>query len=207
MALSACPQFGIPMENGTEKEGEYAAARKDTEVATFGGGCFWCTEAIFSGVKGVKSAVSGYAGGDVANPSYELVCTDTTGHAEVVQIEFDPSAVSYRELLEIFFSTHDPTTKDQQGADYGRQYRSIILYHSEEQKREARETLDRLTEEHVFDDPIVTEIVPFRSFYKAEEYHQKYFAKNPGKPYCRIVISPKLAKFRKLLSQRAASPD
>lgn len=176
----------------------------NTETATLGGGCFWCTEAVFSELPGVKDVVSGYSGGHVADPSYELVCTDTTGHAEVVQIEYDPRAVSYGELLDVFFMIHDPTTRDRQGADYGRQYRSIILYHDEGQKSVAEQAVAHLTGERIFDDPIVTEIVPFEVFYRAEEYHQKYFSKNPNKPYCRIVINPKLAKFRKSLSTRTA---
>lgn len=168
--------------------------------ATFGGGCFWCTEAVFQEIRGVADVVSGYAGGSVPNPTYEAVCSDTTGHAEVVQIEYDPGVVGYGELLKIFFLTHDPTTKDRQGADYGNQYRSIILYNSAEQKRQAEEAVARLSEERVFNDPIVTEIVPLQAFYRAEEYHQHYFMKNPHKPYCRIVINPKLAKLRKAVS-------
>ena len=176
---------------------------KKISKATFGGGCFWCTEAVFSDVKGVLSVSSGYAGGSVPNPSYELVCSDTTGHAEVVQLEFDEGVISYEDLLEIFFMTHDPTTRDRQGADYGSQYRSIILYHDEEQRKAAELLVSRLNREHVFDDPIVTEIVPLKSFYRAEEYHQDYFKKNPDKPYCRIVISPKLGKFRKKFAEKA----
>ncbi len=174
------------------------------EKATFGGGCFWCTEAVFSEVRGVRSVVSGYAGGSTPNPSYELVCTNTTGHAEVVQIEFDPNVISYRDLLEIFFMTHDPTTPDRQGADYGRQYRSAIFFHTEEQRSTAEKTVAEINREKIFTDPIVTEIAPLTEFYRAEEYHQQYFAKNPEKPYCRIVINPKLGKFRKRFAEKAA---
>ncbi len=178
-------------EHSGDSHGEGSA-----EFATFGGGCFWCTEAVFSEVRGVNGVVSGYAGGDVPNPSYELVCSGTTGHAEVVQVRFDPGAVSYRQLLEIFFMTHDPTTRDRQGADYGRQYRSIILYQGEEQRRIAEETIKWVDEQELYTDPVLTEVSPLKEFYPAESYHQGYFRKNPGKPYCRIVINPKLGKFR-----------
>lgn len=173
-----------------------------TERATFGGGCFWCTEAVFSQVRGVVDVQSGYAGGNVANPTYEQVCSDTTGHAEVVQVTYNPAEIDYRQLLEVFFLTHDPTTADRQGADYGRQYRSIILYHDGKQKKVAEEMLAQLNGEHLFDDPIVTQIVPLQAFFKAEEYHQRYFEKNPDKPYCRIVINPKLSKFRKKFAEK-----
>ena len=172
------------------------------ERATFGGGCFWCTEAVFSEVRGVIGVQSGYAGGNVINPTYEQVCSDTTGHAEVVQVTFNPSEIEYKQLLEIFFLTHDPTTPDRQGADYGRQYRSIILYQDERQKRIAEEMVTRFNAEHIFDDTIVTQIAPLEKFYKAEEYHQRYFEKNPNKPYCRIVINPKLGKFRKKFAEK-----
>lgn len=171
------------------------------ESATFGGGCFWCTEAVFSQVKGVIQVDSGYAGGDIPNPTYEQVCSDTTGHAEVVQVTYNPAEIDFHQLLEIFFLTHDPTTPDRQGADHGRQYRSIILYHDDSQKRIAEEMVRRFNDEHLFDDPIVTQIVPLDAFYKAEEYHQRYFEKNPNKPYCRIVINPKLSKFRKKFAE------
>lgn len=167
------------------------------ETAVFGGGCFWCTEAVFSEVAGVEDVLCGYAGGTVPDPSYELVCSGTTGHAEVVKITYNPSKISYRELLQIFFSVHDPTTRDQQGVDYGSQYRSVILYNSEEQKRISEAVIGELKKDEVFDDPIVTEVVPLEHFYTAEEYHQHYFGRNPDKPYCRIVINPKLSKFRK----------
>jgi peptide-methionine (S)-S-oxide reductase len=167
------------------------------EVATLGGGCFWCTEAIFSEVKGVEKVEPGYAGGTVENPTYEQVCTGTTGHAEVVQITFDPQLISYRQLLTIFFTIHDPTTPNRQGEDVGSQYRSIILYHSEEQRRVAEEVMEEVRRAKIWGDrPIVTELVPFKAFYRAEEYHHNYYRRNPDKPYCRLVIAPKLAKFR-----------
>ena len=167
------------------------------EKATLGGGCFWCLEAVYQEVDGVKSIVSGYAGGPVPNPSYEAVCTGTTGHAEVVQLEFDPTTVSYREILEVFFAIHDPTTRDRQGNDHGPQYRSAIFWHDESQRETAREVIANLTAEQAFDDPIVTEVTKLDVFYPAEKYHQNYFRRNPAQPYCAFVISPKLAKYRK----------
>lgn len=167
------------------------------EVATLAGGCFWCLDAVFRGLKGVEQVVSGYAGGTVANPSYEAVCTGRTGHAEVVQVTFDPTVLSYRDLVAVFFGIHDPTTLNRQGADVGTQYRSAIYYHSAEQERTAREVIAELERDQVFDSPIVTEVAPFTVFYPAEEYHQDYFRRNPGQGYCRAVIAPKVAKFRK----------
>jgi peptide-methionine (S)-S-oxide reductase len=167
------------------------------EVATLGGGCFWCLDAVFRGLKGVEQVVSGYAGGTVLNPSYEAVCTGRTGHAEVVQVTFDPGLLSYRDLVEVFFGIHDPTTLNRQGADEGTQYRSAIYYHSPEQERTAREVIAALERDQVFDAPIVTEVAPATEFYPAEEYHQDYFRRNPGQGYCRAVIAPKVAKFRK----------
>lgn len=167
------------------------------EVATLAGGCFWCLDAVFRGLKGVEQVVSGYAGGTVANPSYEAVCTGRTGHAEVVQVTFDPAVLSYRDLVAVFFGIHDPTTLNRQGADAGTQYRSAIYYHSAEQERTAREVIAELERDQVFDSPIVTEVAPFTVFYPAEEYHQDYFRRNPGQGYCRAVIAPKVAKFRK----------
>lgn len=164
-----------------------------TALATFGGGCFWCTEALFERVKGVKSAVSGYTAGKTENPTYKQVCSGLTGHAEVIQVEYDPKQVSYETLLEIFFDTHDPTTLNKQGADEGTQYRSIILYHDDAQKQAAEKVKKALAPN--FKDPITTEIVPLKKFYVAEDYHQDYFAKNPGAPYCAFVIRPKLQKF------------
>jgi peptide-methionine (S)-S-oxide reductase len=167
------------------------------EVATLGGGCFWCLEAVYQEVRGVKSIVSGYAGGHVANPKYSAVGTGATGHAEVVQITFDPSLVSYRQLLEVFFTVHDPTTLNRQGADIGTQYRSIVLYHSAEQKRVAEEVMEEFTRERIWPNQIVTEVEPMGEFYPAEGYHQNYYRSNPQQAYCQIVIAPKVAKFRK----------
>jgi len=166
-------------------------------VATLGGGCFWCLDSIYRQLKGVESVVSGYAGGTKPNPSYREVCGGNTGHAEVVQITFDPSQISYRDLLDVFFTIHDPTTQDRQGGDVGPQYRSIVLTHSDEQARIARETIAEVTAEGIWDDPIVTQIEPLTTFYPAESYHQDYFANNPNQPYCQIVIAPKVAKFRR----------
>ncbi len=169
---------------------------QDKQVATLGGGCFWCTEAIFTELKGVEKVESGYAGGTVAHPSYKLVCTGTTGHAEVVQVTFDPNVISYRDLLHIFFTVHDPTTPNRQGADVGTQYRSVIFYHDEEQKKVAEQVMKEVAEQKIWDAPLVTELVPATPFYKAEDYHQEYYANNPNQGYCRIVIAPKVAKFR-----------
>ncbi len=168
----------------------------NTEAATFGRGCFWCTEAVFSELHGVKSVEPGYSGGTVANPTYEDVCTDTTGHAEVARITFDPSEISYRELLEVLFSTHDPTTLNRQGNDSGTQYRSVIFYADQEQKMQAEAIIRELTADRVFQSPIVTEVLPLGPFYPAEEYHRDYYRRNPSKPYCQAVIAPKLSKFR-----------
>lgn len=167
-----------------------------TEVATFGSGCFWCSEAVFSELQGVLKVEPGYAGGTVPNPTYEDVCTDTTGHAEVAQVTFDPSVISYRELLEVLFSTHDPTTLNRQGGDEGTQYRSVILYRDEGQKAEAESIIRELTEERVFRNQIVTEVSPLKAFYPAEDYHREYYKRNASKPYCQAVIAPKLSKFR-----------
>ena len=166
------------------------------EIATFGSGCFWCSEAVFSELQGVTRVLPGYSGGTVPNPTYEEVCTDLTGHAEVAQITFDPSVISYRELLEVLFSTHDPTTLNRQGGDEGTQYRSVIFYGSEAQRRQAEGIVEELTKEKVFRAPIVTQVVPLEAFYPAEDYHREYFRLNPYKPYCQAVIAPKLAKFR-----------
>jgi len=167
------------------------------ETVTLAGGCFWCLEAVFQQLKGVTKVTSGYAGGTVPNPSYEAVCTGRTGHAEVVQIEFDPAGVSYRELLDVFFVIHDPTTLNRQGVDEGTQYRSAVFYHSSQQKQVAEVMIAELEAGKVWDDPIVTEVVPLDAFYPAEEYHRDYFRRNPGQSYCRAVIAPKVAKLRK----------
>ena len=167
------------------------------ETATLGGGCFWCLEAIFSELRGVEKVVSGYSGGNVPGPSYREVCAGTTGHAEVVQITFDPDIISFRELLQVFFTIHDPTTLNRQGADVGTQYRSVIFYHTPEQETVAKDVIAEFEAEKLRDAPIVTEVTPFEAFYPAEEYHQEYFMHNPDQPYCRAVIAPKVAKFRK----------
>jgi peptide-methionine (S)-S-oxide reductase len=169
----------------------------DREVATLGGGCFWCLEAVFKDLKGIESVVSGYAGGHVESPTYEQVCGGRTGHAEVVQLTYDPAVVSFRDLLDVFFTIHDPTTKDRQGADVGPQYRSIVLYHGSEQKAEAERAIADLREKGIWRAPVVTELVPLETFYPAEAYHQDYFEQNPRQRYCQIVIAPKVAKFRK----------
>ena len=166
------------------------------QTTTLGGGCFWCLEAVYELVDGVTSVVSGYAGGHVANPSYEQVCTGTTGHAEVTQITFDPAVVSLTHLLDIFFTIHDPTTLNRQGYDVGTQYRSIILYHDDEQKAEAEASMSRVVEQGLYRDPLVTRVEPLDVFYPAEEYHQEYFRSNPGASYCQVIIEPKVAKFR-----------
>ncbi len=167
------------------------------EVATLGGGCFWCLDGIFRDLKGVEKVESGYAGGQAKNPSYREVCSGTTGHAEVVQVTFDPEVVSFRDLLGVFFTIHDPTTLDRQGADIGTQYRSVVFYHSDEQRRTTEQVISELTDAKVWDDPIVTQVVPFTAYYPAEPYHQNYFAQNPDQPYCQVVIAPKVSKFRK----------
>ena len=168
-----------------------------TELATLAGGCFWCLEAVYDELTGVENVDSGYAGGHVANPYYELVCTGTTGHAEVVQITFDPTVISYRDLLDVFFHIHDPTTLNRQGEDVGTQYRSAIFYHSPEQKQAAEDTIAALKKAGTWDDPIVTEIQPLKSFYGAGDYHKDYFARHPTQGYCNAVIAPKVAKARK----------
>jgi len=181
--------------------GNYTMKEK-YEIATFGGGCFWCVEAIFERVSGVQGVESGYSGGEVANPDYKMVTSGSTGHAEVVQITFDPNTVSYLELLEIFFKTHDPTTLNRQGADVGTQYRSIVLYHNEEQRKLARQTIQQLDSEKIWSDPIVTQVEAFESFYSAEAYHQEYFENNPNQGYCRMVITPKVGKFEKVFKEK-----
>lgn len=168
-----------------------------TQVATLGGGCFWCTEAVYLEVRGVEKVESGYTGGHVPNPTYRQVCSETTGHAEAVQVTFDPEVVSYREVLEVFFATHDPTTLNRQGADVGTQYRSAVFYHDEEQREVADAVIADLGSQGIWNAPIVTEVVPFEEFYVAEDYHQNYFASNGRQPYCQVIIAPKVAKFRK----------
>lgn len=178
-----------------EKHVSSEDARRDT--ATLGGGCFWCIEAVYEQLTGVLRVESGYAGGMVANPTYEQVTTGRTGHAEVVQVTFDPGVISYEEILEVFFSIHDPTTLNRQGADVGTQYRSVILFHDEQQRAVAQAVIERLEAEGIWDSPIVTEVAPLEAFYKAEDYHQEYYRRNRGQPYCQVIIAPKVAKFRK----------
>ncbi len=169
----------------------------DREVATLGGGCFWCTEAVFQDLRGVEKVQSGYSGGHVPNPTYEEVCGKGTGHAEVIQVTFDPSVVTFRELLEVFFTVHDPTTPNRQGADVGPQYRSAIFYHSPEQKWVAEEVIRDVNERQLWGAPVVTEVAEFTEFYPAESYHDDYFRRNPYQGYCQVVIAPKVSKFRK----------
>ena len=175
---------------------------KDLEVATFAGGCFWCTEAIFLEMDGVKSVVSGYIGGKIANPTYEEVCTGTTGHAEATQITFDPKKISYAELLQVFFATHDPTTLNRQGADVGTQYRSEVFYHSDEQKKITEDYIATMTLERTFNDPIVTKVSPAPTFFAAEDYHQNYYNRNQNQSYCHYVITPKVEKARHLFEDK-----
>ena len=175
------------------------------ETATLAAGCFWCVEAIFDDLKGVEDVVSGYSGGHTENPTYKEVCGETTGHAEVVQIRFDPSVLSYKELLQVFFTVHDPTTLNRQGGDIGTSYRSAVFYHSDEQKRVAEETIAEFNAEGIYDNPIVTEVTAFDKFWPAEDYHQEYFANNPNQPYCNAVVAPKVAKFRQKFLSRLKS--
>ena len=175
------------------------------EISTLASGCFWCNEALFQQIKGVVKVEPGYSGGSSQNPTYEQVSTGTTGHAEAIQIMFDSGVISFKEILEIFFATHDPTTPNRQGVDVGHQYRSTIFYHNDKQKALAEEVIEELTSEKIFDSPIATEVKPFKAFYKAEDYHKNYFKKHPSQPYCRVVISPKIAKLRKKIRDRLKS--
>lgn len=178
------------------------ASEQKRETVTIGGGCFWCTEAVFLEMKGVEKVTPGFSGGHIKNPAYREVITGRTGHAEVIQIVFNPSVVSFTEILEVFFLTHDPTTLNRQGADVGTQYRSAIFYHSEEQKKTAEDIIQRLTREKVYDSPIVTEVTKFTNFYVAEDYHHNYFSRNPNQPYCQYVVAPKVEKFRKVFPEK-----
>lgn len=172
------------------------------EQATFGSGCFWCSEAIFQRLKGVQSVKSGYSGGSLDHPTYEQVCTGTTGHAEVVQVTFDPSVISYAELLEVFWKTHDPTTLNRQGNDIGTQYRSVVFYHNEEQKSLAVQYKQKLSDSAIWSDPIVTEITPLTNFFEAGDYHADYFKRNGSQPYCALVVAPKVDKFKKIFAEK-----
>jgi peptide-methionine (S)-S-oxide reductase len=187
---------------GAPRAGQGAMNEKRTEIATLAGGCFWCLEAVFEDLKGVVRVVSGYSGGTAPHPTYEQVCTGTTGHAESVQITFDPAVISYRDLLRIFFAFHDPTTPNRQGADVGTQYRSAIFWHDPGQRAAAEEVIAELTREHLFNGPIVTQVVPYAGFYPAEKYHQGYYRANSDQPYCQLVISPKLVKLKKLYAEK-----
>ncbi|HHT9112268.1 MAG TPA: peptide-methionine (S)-S-oxide reductase MsrA [Candidatus Wunengus sp. YC65] len=180
----------------SKQENQTVASSQGKEVIMLGGGCFWCIEAVFEELHGVVQVESGYSGGRVDDPTYEQVCTGTTGHAEVVQVTFGPKTISLKEILEVFFTVHDPTTLNRQGADVGTQYRSVIFYRSEEQNTLAEQVIREIQKAKLWNAPIVTEIVPFKAFYNAEEYHQEYYKKNPGQAYCRIVIEPKIKKFR-----------
>ncbi len=186
----------ISLSSGSTQKG------KTMELATFGNGCFWCTEAVFKELNGVLEVTSGFSGGDIVNPSYREVTTGRTGHAEVIEIEFDPAIISFQELLEVFWSTHDPTTLNRQGADVGTQYRSAIFYHNEQQKQLAEAFKQQLNEQNVFGKPVVTEISPWKNFFKAEDYHQDYYENNPSQGYCQFVIVPKLDKFRKIFKAK-----
>ena len=177
-------------------------SKQSHEVVTFAGGCFWCLQPVFQELRGVEKVEVGYSGGQPANPSYEAVCTDTTGHAEAVQVTFDPSVIPLADILRIFFSVHDPTTLNRQGADFGSQYRSVIFYDSPDQEKTARQVMTEIHNAGIWGRPIVTEVTPLRAFYRAEEYHQDYFRKNPTAGYCRVVIAPKVAKFRKQFAPR-----
>src|SRR5215468_10107749 len=177
----------------------------NSETAILGGGCFWCLEAVFDGLRGVKSVESGYMGGHVDNPTYRQVCGGDTGHVEVVRVTFDPQEISYRDLLDVFFSIHDPTTLNRQGGDVGTQYRSVIFYNSEEQRQAAEQAIATLNASHVWPDPVVTAVEPATKFFIAEDYHQEYFTNNPAQPYCQLVISPKVRKFQQKFAARVKS--
>lgn len=186
----------------TRRQSKGKTMGKQMELATLGAGCFWCVEAIYQRLEGVEKVESGYSGGSVKNPSYEAVCTGRTGHAEVIQVTFDPSKLNYKELLEVFFRTHDPTTLNKQGGDVGTQYRSVVFYHNDEQKKIAELVKQETDAAKIWDDPTVTEIAPYMEFYKAEDYHQNYYNQNSYQPYCMMVINPKLSKFKKEFGNR-----
>lgn len=201
LALIVISLLALPVSScGSHQKSKNEMKTKNIEnlqIATLGGGCFWCIEAIFRDVRGVESVTSGYSGGKIKNPTYREICSGLTGHAEVVQIAFDPGVISYSELLTVFFHLHDPTTLNRQGADTGTQYRSVIFYHSEEQQSTAREVIHKIESSKLWSDPIVTEIASFTAFYTAEDYHQDYYANNKNAPYCNFVISPKIQKLKK----------
>jgi peptide-methionine (S)-S-oxide reductase len=180
-------------------------SEQNLETATLAAGCFWCVEAIFDDLKGVADVVSGYSGGHTEHPTYQQVCSESTGHAEVIQIRFDPAVISFKEILQVFFTVHDPTTLNRQGNDIGSSYRSAVFYHSDEQRKVAEEVISEFTSEGVYDNPIVTEVKAFDKFWPAENYHQEYFANNPNQPYCAAVVAPKVAKFRQKFLSRLKS--
>lgn len=200
LGLAAICHSGEPGSGPTERE--KGKPMGNYETATFGGGCFWCTEAVFLELKGVEKVTSGYSGGQVPNPTYEQIGTGTTGHAEAIQIEYDPEKVKFSELLEVHFKTHDPTTLNRQGADVGTQYRSVVFYHDQEQKKITEQVIKALNAEGAYDDPLVTEVAEFEKFYPAEDYHQDFFANNPQQGYCRAVVRPKVEKFRKVFADK-----
>ncbi len=200
LTSTSCNESRSEIKNNDDKT--MNTQNPNTETATFGSGCFWCTEAIFERVNGVIKVVSGYSGGNLENPTYEEVCSGTTGHAECTQITFDPAVITYDELLEIFWKMHDPTTLNRQGNDIGTQYRSVIFYHNDEQKRKAEFYKNKLSEEKIWDKPIVTEITKFEKFYPAENYHQEYYDNNPNQGYCVYVITPKVEKLEKIFKDK-----
>lgn len=200
--LISCAQTQQNKEQHSMETSNTATTDSLTDKATFGAGCFWCVEAIFQSLKGVKSVISGYAGGKIKNPSYKEVCAGTTGHAEVIQVTYDPTVITYDELLEVFWSSHDPTTLNRQGADVGTQYRSAVFYHNEKQKELAIKYKEELNRSGAFNNPVVTEISPITEFYKAEDYHQNYYNQNKEQGYCSYVITPKLEKFRKVFKDK-----
>ena len=204
LAIGAGPSWPAA---ATPLKGRVAMTEHRSETATLAGGCFWCLEAVFERLKGVERVVSGYSGGSVPNPTYEQVSTGTTGHAECLQVTFDPAALPYRDLLRIFFAFHDPTTMNRQGPDVGTQYRSAIFWHDPVQQATARQVIAELTKDGVFDATIVTEVAPFTVFHAAEEHHQGYYDRNQAQPYCRVVIAPKVAKLRRLYADRLKAPE
>ncbi|SFX82047.1 peptide-methionine (S)-S-oxide reductase MsrA [Cytophaga hutchinsonii] len=201
MACSSITKETKPIAHDIHMENQ-TGDTKQLDTATFGNGCFWCTEAVFQDIKGVVKVTSGYSGGTVTNPSYKQICTGTTGHAEVLQIVYNPSIVSYSELLQMFWYSHDPTTLNRQGNDVGTQYRSVVFYHNETQRKEAEFYKKKLDEEKIFEKPIVTEIVSFTKFYPAEDYHQNYYKEHGSEPYCMYIIRPKLEKFKKVFGEK-----
>lgn len=201
-SLIACAQPRVTDEVQAASINPLETNKNDMELATYGNGCFWCTEAIFQNLKGVEKVVSGYSGGHVDNPTYQQVCAGTTGHAEVIQITYDPEIISYDELLEVFWKTHDPTTPNRQGNDIGPQYRSAVFYHNDAQREKAEKYKKELNEAGAFNAPIVTEITAFEKFYPAEDYHQNYYNLNGGQPYCNYVIKPKIEKFEKVFKDK-----